>query len=132
MRTISPWDITALVNNVIKTGKSHVEVAFYASPRLVSAITVGKDHNHLPSGHYVLVDHEIDGQQLAVSIKIVPIHEPYDENRTVTMNFIGHTLSVNDSVPCVIFQLEGKTRQPSLVSSDAKPISWSEQDASNS
>lgn len=115
MRTISPWDITDIVNKAINTGRSIVHVSYFASPRVVTAITVGRDHNHLPPGHYVFVEHETEGQQLVVSIKVVPVLSTYTENATVTTTFIGHTLAVNDSEPCMIFQLEAAP-QPSLAS----------------
>ena len=126
MRRIHMWNISGQVRENIAARKSSVKIGAFCDPHVLTTITVGKDHNHLEPGHYVVIDHAEEGQPVYVSLRITPALATYAYNSSVKARFIGAVSDVNDAVPCMIFHLtDGRA-------DEEKPLSWREQDASNS
>jgi len=112
MRQISLWNISPEVETAIGCGKSVVVPASYAQPLLLNTLSVGKDHNYLPAGDYIVVDHDNEGEEQAVTIKIVPLNFPYRQNTTLTMRTLGTLSGVNQRHCCQVFQLSPQIKLP--------------------
>jgi|GEM_PF-948847 len=112
MRQISLWKISAGVETAITDGKSVVVPAYYARPELLNTLSVGRDHNYLPPGDYIVVNHDTEGEEQAVTIKIVPLGFPYRENSMVTMRSLGSLSRVNQRHCCQVFQLMPQLKMP--------------------
>ena len=105
MRQISLWKISAEVEAAVTSGKSVVVPAYYAQPVLLNTLCVGKDHNYLPPGDYIVVDHDTEGEDQALTIKIVPLGFPYQETSSVAMVSLGTLGGVDHRHCCQVFQL---------------------------
>ena len=104
MRKISLWNITSAVQSAC-VGKNLVVPGYFPAPILLNALTIGKEHQHLEPGHYVLVDHDMEGEAQAVTIKVVAVGSPYFANRTVDMRSLGSLSAAGDTCVCQVFQL---------------------------
>lgn len=105
MRQISLWKISAEVEAAISSGKSVVVPAYYVRPVLLNTLCVGKDHNYLSDGDYIVVSHDTEGEEQAVTVKIVPLYFPYSETASVDMISLGTVNGVNHRHCCQVFQL---------------------------
>lgn len=126
MRRISMLNITAGVSRAIAAGTTEIEFESYPDPRVLSVLTVGRDHNYLQPGHYVFIDHALEGADRFVFLRIKPLAVNHSSDPNFGERYIGMVLGSRDAVPCAVHQVMGKIAQ-------AQPeVSWREQDASNS
>jgi hypothetical protein len=130
MRRISMWNITTVVSANITAGKPSVESRMYSDSNVLAVITVGRDHNYLNPGHYVVVDHALEGPETSLSVRITPADVNFDLESNCEpashWKFVGILLSPREPVPCAVHVLSGKTAEESCI------MSWRQQDASNS
>ncbi len=125
MRCIQLWNITARVRENIANSKSSVELGDFRDPRVLSVLTVGRDHHHLQPGHYVIVDTALDGPFNPVCIRLTPVLAEYRENASVQSTLLGVLSDSRDAVPCLVFHLTCRLE-------DVTQMSWRQQDAANS
>lgn len=126
MRQISTLCITDLVSEAQERRSQRVEVFYFADARVLSTLSVGRGHNHLSPGHYVVIDASTRGERLPVSVCVVPGGVEYEPNGSCRYTYVGALLLDNDKRPTFVYRLTG------AVEDHIDERSWMQQDQENS
>ncbi|MFN8555711.1 MAG: hypothetical protein U0103_29950 [Candidatus Obscuribacterales bacterium] len=130
MRRISMWNITKEVSENIAAHKASVELWMFPDPKVIAVLSIGRDHNYLRPGHYVVIDRAVEGPNQLLSVRITPVGVDVDWEQRFDpgthWQFVGMLSGPRDAAPCALHALVG------ALTEDAVAMSWLEQDASNS